>query len=263
VIRLFFHFDGEILKVRLAGDEEVMIDPIVWKNRIQFELTKTNLFMMSWTSLLPDLEARNAEALLDLCSARYPVSFDYEELSRLAPTFVVGLESQEWVFFGGTFNPWHAGHQACLSLLPMEKLCFVLPDRSPHKDLENLDSVPTIIELSGKIKFGRNQFLVPTFLLDTKKNPTVNWIERLAEKYPKKKLSLLIGFDSLKNLPTWTRVQNLLPKINSLYVASRLEKDIEQNVVSAKLRLETPHLQIHFLGHHEHESLSSTDLRRK
>ncbi len=263
MIRLFFHFDGEILKVRLAGDEEVMASPMVWKNRIQFELTQTNLFMMSWTSLLPDLEARNAEALLDLCSARYPVSTDYAELSRLAPNFVVGLEADEWVFFGGTFNPWHAGHQACLSLLPKEKLCFVLPDRSPHKDLGDLDSVPTIIELSGKIKFGKNQFLVPTFLLDKKINPTVFWVERLSEQYPDKKLSLLIGFDSLKNLPTWTRPQDLLPKISVLYVASRLEKEIEQNVVSAKLRLDYPNLQIQFLGRHDHEALSSTDLRRK
>lgn len=260
MLRLFFNFDGHLLKVRKASATEVLRTPVCWKNRIEFEFIESTVLMMAWTSLLPDLEPQEAEALLNLSSARYPISFDYDELSRLCPKLVAGGNDQEWVFFGGSFNPWHEGHQACLSLLPQDKICFIAPDRSPHKDVD-LDAVPLMINLSFKIKFGKKHFLVPTFMLDKKRNPTVDWVERLKLKWPERKISLLIGYDSLKNLKSWTRFEDLLPKLSTLYVASRLEQNSEHEPLVNELKKYNSNLMVTFLGHHDHEEASSTKLR--
>jgi nicotinic acid mononucleotide adenylyltransferase len=263
MLRLYFHFDGKLLKVRQLQPLESFTHSVRWKNRIEFSLLDTTLYMMAWTSLLPDLEARDAEALLDLASARYPLSHDYQELASLCPQLVVGSDTSEWVFYGGSFNPWHEGHQACLSLLSQELTCFVLPDRNPHKEIHLSEAVPTIIELSYKARFGPHQFLVPTFLTLENANPTVDWIERLFSQHPQKKLSLLIGFDSFRNLTTWTRANTLILLLTRIYVAPRMEKDSERELIASELTKINSNLEIIFLDRHPFEKISSTDLRRQ
>lgn len=260
--QFFFKFDKDIFKARLPQPGETFSHPLVWDD-VEFEMTQNALFMMAWTSLIPDLMPVEAKALVRLASARYPTSPDYQSLRDLCPDLVVGYDAEEWVFFGGTFHPWHAGHQSCLKLLPEEKTCFVLPDRNPLKEFRDLDPVTTIIELSSRIKFGQHQFLVPTFLLDNKKNPTVEWIERLRQDFPRKKLSLLMGFDSLMNFRQWTRYQDLLKQLDTLYVASRMEQEHTREEYAKPLLEIAPKLNIVFLGRHEHEHLSSTELRKK
>lgn len=257
--KFFFLFNGEIFKARTPQPNESFTHSFKWKDKVEFEFTDKTLFMMAWTSLLPDLAPRDARNLVELASARYPVSPDYDELRKLCPELVVGHDRDEWVFFGGSFFPWHSGHQACLTLLPDDKTCFVLPDRNPWKEVRDVDPVLTTIELAGKVKFKASQFLVPTFLLDQRKNPTVEWMLDLRRRFPEKKLSLLMGFDSFLNLPTWTRADELLPLLHTVYVASRLENAEEQ----AKAAAAVPGLKVIFLGHHQHEGLSSTNLRKK
>lgn len=261
--KFFFLFNGEIFKARLPQPGENFTRPFIWKDSVEFEFTDKTLFMMAWTSLLPDLSPTDARNLVEFASSRYPVSPDYEKLNELCPDLVVGKDKEEWVFFGGSFFPWHSGHQACLQLLPEDKTCFVLPDRNPWKEMRAIDPVLTTIELAGKIKFKSNQFLVPTFLLDHKKNPTVDWIDRLKKKYPEKKLSLLMGFDSFLNLETWIRAEELLPMIHTVYVASRLENESQQKSAAEEIQKKYPSLQVVFLGHHQHENISSTNLRKK
>lgn len=252
-----------MFKARTPQPGEKLTHAFRWKDTVEFEFTEKTIFMMAWTSLLPDLLPTDARNLVDLASARYPVSPDYERLRSICPELVVGHDKDEWVFFGGTFSPWHSGHQACLNLLPDDKTCFVLPDRNPWKDVQEVDPVLSTIELAGKIKFKAHQFLVPTFLLDQKKNPTVEWIGTLKKAYPQKKLSLLVGFDSLVNLPTWTRAIELLPMLDTIYVASRLEKDEAQKSAEEVVKKMNAEIKVVFLGHHAHEAQSSTKLRRK
>lgn len=245
----------------MPGEE--LTHPLRWDNEIEFEMTESSMYMMAWTSLLPDLSPEEANALIRLSAARYPVSPDYLALKELCPQLVVGYDANEWVFFGGSFHPWHKGHQSCLNLLPEEKICFVLPDHNPLKEMRQLHIVSTIIELSSRIKFKRHQFLVPTFLLIEKKNPTIEWIERLKNEFPQKKLSLLLGFDSLRNMESWTRYQDLLKHLDRVYVASRLEEDTDRDSVITDLLSHAPQLEIIHLGRHEFEGLSSTEIRKK
>jgi nicotinate-nucleotide adenylyltransferase len=258
--RLYLYVENEVLKARKVEPYETLKNPVVWKD-LEFEFTTNRLMMINWPILLPELSPTVARSFLDLVGARYPFSPYHDKLKDICPELLFTKESEEWVFFGGSFNPWHKGHQACLNLLPEDKLCFIIPDRNPLKELKVIEPVSTIIELVKNIKFGKNHFIAPSFLIDFQKNPTVSWIEKLRQDFPDKKLSLLMGFDSLKGILNWVRAEDLVKNINTLYVASRLEDDEERLLVSAPLQKISPQFHIEFLGRHEFEQLSSTKLR--
>lgn len=260
--RLFIYLENEVLKARKVEPYENMGKPLVWKD-LEFEFTTSPLMMINWPILLPELPATTARSFLDLVGARYPFSPYHEELKTICPELLFTKTTDEWVFFGGSFNPWHKGHQACLDLLPVNKICFILPDRNPLKELKVIEPVSTLIELITKIKFGKNHYIAPTFVLDFQKNPTVTWMEKLHKDFPHKKLSLLMGFDSFKNLTSWERPEKLLNILSSVYVVSRLEEDDEREVASRPVLNINKNLHLAFLGRHEFEEMSSTEIRKK
>ena len=218
---------------------------------------------MIWSSLIPDLEPEYALTFVDLVSARYPLSPDYQILRNLCPDLTFKPELDELVFFGGTFNPWHKGHQACLNLIPADKTLLILPDRNPQKKLRELEPVSTLLELSARARLKDNQYLVPTFLLAHKTNPTVEWVEKLKNEFPTLKISLLMGFDSFSAMKSWIRPEDLLPKLHALYVVSRLEDDEDRRLALDEVHALGSNLNVVFLGKHEFENLSSTEIRKK
>ncbi len=260
-MKLFFYFKGQLLKVRRALPNEELANPCRFGN-IEFEITPSQDYVMIWTTFLADLTPEEARDLVELVGARYPFSPRYEELKQSCPD-VVFKDGDEWIFFGGSFNPWHAGHQACLNLAPQDVTTFVIPDHNPLKDLRDMEPISTLLHLSSKVRFKKNQFLVPTFLITQTKNPTVDWMEKLRKDFPEKKLALLIGFDSFQNILNWTRAQDLLHSLSTLYVVSRMETDFVRKTIAASVKNMAPGIHIEFLGHHDHESLSSTAIRNK
>jgi nicotinate-nucleotide adenylyltransferase len=261
--RLVFCTKDLRLRVRPAFPDEQFEKSCYWKDKLEFIISEEIDFTMIWTSLLPDLEPVYAQALVDLVGARYPVSPDYEKLLQTCPDLIFTHEASEWVFYGGSFNPWHNGHQACLDLLPEEKLCLVLPDRNPLKALHEINLVSTVLQISTNAKFKKYQFLVPSFILQPERNPTVEWIEKLSKTHPVLKLSLLMGFDSFAGLKSWRRPQDLLRHLHTIYVASRLENSIKRQEALNEAKLLCPDIQVVFLGKHPYEDLSSTEIRKK
>lgn len=262
MLRLVFYTKEKKLKVREAFPAETFLKTCQWEE-IEFTVGESGDFTMLWTSLLPDLPPGHAESLLRLVSARFPLSKDQGKLLNECPELIFENQDDEWVFFGGSFNPWHSGHQACLDLIPKEKTCFILPDRNPQKEILKENPVPKILEISSKAKLKDKQFIVPTFLLEERKNPTVEWIEKLSLEHPDKKLSLLMGFDGLSQIQGWIRASDLLKKLNSIYYVARLESEEDRNRVIENLRHFNPKLELVFLGRHEHEHMSSTNIRNK
>lgn len=263
MLRLFAHLKDHYLKLRVAFPQESFTASFVWKDEIEIEYTNDSKYTMAWTSLLPDLEPHKARALVELIGARYPVSAQYKELKRVCPELLFHNGTDEWVFFGGSFNPWHAGHQACLNLLPQEKTCLVLPDINPLKETRDYELVSSVIELSSKGRFSTHQFLVPSFLIEKTKNPTITWIERMHNDFPGQKLSLLLGFDSFDKIVEWTRSSDLLPLLHCIYVVSRMETEIGREEAIKRVQAITPNLKIELLGRHGFEDLSSTEIRRR
>ncbi len=170
--------------------------------------------------------------------------------------------NQEVVFYGGSFNPWHNGHQACVDLLPRQKQLVILPDLNPQKKITSFNPSDKWLELIKKINLqdeASARDIYPGFLLKKKSNPTIEWVMYLKTKYPMMKVSLLIGFDQLKNFHTWRQVEKLSSLIYQVYVASRLENEDDFNQV--KESLSKLSLKIVPLGHHEFENISSSELR--
>jgi nicotinic acid mononucleotide adenylyltransferase len=261
LLKLVFYTNDSRLKVRLSLPEDDFSTSIKWKNTLEFIVSDCGDYMMAWTSLLPDLGPIYANAVLELMSARYPISPEYKILLEHCPKLTFQNPNDEWVFFGGSFNPWHKGHQACLELLPEDRTCLVIPDRNPEKKLRDLSVVSTILEISTLARFKKHQYLVPTFLLQNKINPTVGWVEKLKEEFPTCKISLLMGFDSFSKIKNWIRCDDLLSKIHTLYVVSRLEDDEERRIALDEVHAQGFNVNVVFLGKHDFEMISSTELR--
>ncbi len=263
MLELVFYTQDRLLKVRRALPEDSFKNACKWQNKLKFITTNDSSFTMVWTSLLPDLEPIYARALVELAGARYPISPNYEKLKEACPEITYKSLEEEWVFYGGSFNPWHQGHQACINLLPPDKLCLVVPDRNPHKELIEINPVNAVLEISTRARFNKNQLLVPTFLLEDKKNPTINWIRDLKEKFPTLRLSLLMGFDSFSQLKTWTNSSELMSYLDTIYVVSRLEEDEDRYLALDEAHALKQNLNIVFLGKHNFENVSSTKIRKE
>ena len=261
-MKVCFYIKNNELRVRYPMGDEDQKSFMSWGNHLKFILIDDSKFTMSWNSFLPDLQAPESSEFLEFVCSRYPTSPRHEDLKALSPEIVFQTEEDEWVFFGGSFNPWHAGHQACLDIIDAEKFCLVLPDKNPFKDQVLSDSpIARTLELSSQIKFKNRQFLVPSFLFKPETNPTINWIEHIKRLYPEKKLSLLLGHDSFTHILEWTRGEDLVRNLFRIYVVSRLEEDNSHEKEIQNLKQKVPGIDVQFLGRHKFENMSSTKIR--
>jgi nicotinate (nicotinamide) nucleotide adenylyltransferase len=262
VLKLFIFTQNGDFKVRRVPPKEKWENYLTWQN-IQFKIHPDDKLMITWSNFLPDLLPEEARDLVEFIGARFPISENFQSLYRVCPEVCFLPDDKEWVFYGGSFNPWHAGHQACLDLLPKEKLCLIIPDRNPFKELELSDPIASLIELSTKIRPQTKQYLTPSFLIIHQKNPTIDWIENTKKNLKGVKLSLLIGFDSFAQIMKWTRSQELLSQLDTLYVVSRLEEESTRLEAEVPVKNTAPDLKIIFLGRHQHENVSSTIIRNQ
>jgi len=181
--------------------------------------------------------------------------FSFEDLSS----------SKEIVFFGGSFNPWHDGHTTCIKLLPKNLPVVIIPDHNPFKEMvkEELKLTKPTQIIKRLTSLNRNIFMYDGFLKLNQKNPTHKWIKDVKQNMPMTQLSLLLGYDNFKSMPSWININELLRDLKCIYVASRLEDDEDHSHTMQELKDINPNLNIVMLGHHEHEHISSTELRKK
>jgi nicotinate-nucleotide adenylyltransferase len=171
-------------------------------------------------------------------------------------------QEKELIFFGGSFNPWHEGHEACIKLMDPQKKIVVLPDHNPYKEfidnkLTNIDQIKSFLDNYP------NTYIFEGFFDAQKKNPTIHWLYEVKQAFKEKKLSLLMGFDTFMGIDKWIKAHELLNILDTIYVASRLDNPEQKEAQTKVLRSINPDLSIQFLGNHPHEELSSTALRNK
>jgi nicotinate-nucleotide adenylyltransferase len=167
--------------------------------------------------------------------------------------------------FGGTFDPPHIGHlilaaEACQQL-NLDRLLWVLTPLSPlkrAKGITQLDQRLALVQLAiaEDADFELSRIEIdspgPYYTLDT--------ILKLADEKPSADLILVIGGDSLRDLPRWHRPADLLAACHEIGVMRRpgdavdlstLERQVPG--IQAKVRfVDAPLLDI-----------SSSDIRRR
>ncbi len=179
-------------------------------------------------------------------------------------TFHTSLcEASEIIFYGGSFNPWHEGHSSCLRLVPSDVPVVVIPDHNPFKNLiDHNDKVSSLEDLKEKVSSFKNKsFVFDQFAKANTKNPTHTWFLGLADAFPNKKLSLLMGFDTFITIDRWINADELLQKISTLYVVDRLnDESLKRDQINRLGHYKN--LKVVFLGEHPYEDLSSTSIRK-
>lgn len=118
--------------------------------------------------------------------------------------------------FGGTFDPVHHGHVAIATAILANQLAnqvLILPSFTPpHKlgrEIAGFRDRYNMLKLAfdGIENCEVSDF---EFRLKLQKSYTIEVLELLEREYPDSELSLVIGGDSLKLLPTWHRAKELV-----------------------------------------------------
>ncbi len=155
--------------------------------------------------------------------------------------------------FGGTFDPPHLGHlilaAEALDQLQLTRLLWVLN----HKPERPSTPLPQRLEMLKRALGSDPGFELSTIESD-RPGPyyTLDTLDLLQAKYPSARLVLLIGGDSLRDLPTWSRPNEIITAVNAFGVMRRPGDKIdlptlEQTLpgLSAKVRfVEAPQLEI-------------------
>jgi len=164
--------------------------------------------------------------------------------------------SQQAIFYGGTFDPPHRGHEACIRLARQrfpEAPFFIVPAYIPPAGAGQIKQ--PVASFEHRLAMCRLAFqgLVPATHLhisDIEANlpsPSYTWqtIGSLTRSSGLKAWSLLIGGDQLDNFAQWQRVQELLKFVNLLVVdrdqvENSLARNIEQRLQKLACDLQIP-----------------------
>jgi nicotinate-nucleotide adenylyltransferase len=117
---------------------------------------------------------------------------------------------------GGTFDPPHVGHllmaQTALETLALDGVIFVPSGDPPHKDVRDIRPAEDRIGMVRAATAWNPSFQVDDLERHRQgKTYTIDTVMALRDKHPGAELFFLIGADSLNELHTWMRVEELLP----------------------------------------------------
>ena len=129
----------------------------------------------------------------------------------------------------GSFNPIHHGHLIIANYIldhtDLDQIWFVISPQNPLKpsasllnEYHRLFLVQLAIEGEKNLKASDIEFKLP------KPSYTVDTLAYLQEKYPTHQFAIIMGSDSLQNLPKWKNYQWLLQHY-PIYVYQRPEHE--------------------------------------
>lgn len=167
--------------------------------------------------------------------------------------------------YGGTFDPPHIGHsilaaEACQQLT-LDRLLWMLTPVSPLKNAEDISPLEQRLSMVRRALADDTSFELSRIEIEAP-GPyyTLHTIRKLADEHPYGQIVLLIGGDSLRDLPRWHRPVDLVAACHEIGVFRRPGDAVdlsalEQQVpgTQAKVRfVDAPLLEI-----------SSSDIRRR
>jgi nicotinate-nucleotide adenylyltransferase len=117
--------------------------------------------------------------------------------------------------FGGTFDPVHYGHlllaETCREQCRLDQVWFLPAAVPPHKQQLQLTPAAQRLEMLRLAVAGHDGFLVSALEIDRGGvSYTVDTLQAISEREPQAELFLLMGGDSLRDLPTWHKTAEIL-----------------------------------------------------
>lgn len=172
---------------------------------------------------------------------------------------------EKYGIFGGTFNPIHFGHlMICEYLkeeLGLDKVIFIPTGNPPHKSLD-----VSAIDRYNMVKLAISSN--PDFEISdietnrVKLSYTVDTIIELKKIYENQKLFFLIGLDTLFQLKTWRKIEELSREIE--FVVALRPKYIDIDEINRELKfLRENYGTIVEIIHTPLYEISSTELRTR
>ena len=166
---------------------------------------------------------------------------------------------------GGTFDPIHLGHvhlaEAVYDALNLEALVFIPAFIAPHKVGHDFAPAKARLAMTRLAVAGKeNYFVSDREVVKTGVSYTINTLQELHKENPDYDLYFIIGADSLTQLHTWHRIQEML-QLTTFVAAGRpgyrdpldiALKNLGEAAKEKIILLETPEYEI-----------SSTEIRTR
>jgi nicotinate-nucleotide adenylyltransferase len=136
----------------------------------------------------------------------------------------VSGEKQHIGLFGGTFDPVHAGHLALarhvLDHCRLDSLIFIPAPQPPHKGQPVASFSHRAAMLAATLADCPDRQLRLSLIEQELPTPsyTINTVEALIKRYGRNRYFLIIGADSLLDLPHWHRTAELLALVSLIVV---------------------------------------------
>lgn len=117
--------------------------------------------------------------------------------------------------YGGTFDPIHRTHldiaRAARDTAGLDKVVFVVAARPPHKQREVYASAEDRLALVQAAIAGEKGMEVSRIEMDRiGPSYTVDTLREIHQQYPEAALFLIVGYDSLVDLPSWHKPEEIL-----------------------------------------------------
>ncbi len=167
--------------------------------------------------------------------------------------------------FGGTFDPPHIGHLILASeaaqQLQLSRLLWVLAPDPPHKQDQ---PITPLSHRLGMLKrtIADNSIFEISYLEIDRPGPhyTIDTVRLLAKQEPDVDIILLLGGDSLRDLPTWRLNTELVAAVSKIGVMRRPGDSFDMPALESQIPGLTE--RVSFIDALL-QDLSSTELRRR
>jgi nicotinate-nucleotide adenylyltransferase len=142
--------------------------------------------------------------------------------------------------FGGTFDPPHIGHLILASeavyQFNLSKLLWMLTPDPPHKQDQPVTPVEHRIAMTQYCVSSHPVFELSRIELD-RPGPhyTVDTVDLIIQQQPRAEIVLLLGGDSLRDLPTWKNHIELVSKVHQIGVMHRPGDSFDSSTLFAQV----------------------------
>lgn len=142
--------------------------------------------------------------------------------------------------FGGTFDPPHIGHlilaSEAVGQLGLSRLLWMLAPDPPHKLEQPITPLPHRLEMLKRAIAGNESFEI-SYLEIERPGPhyTIDTVRQLSKLEPNADIALLLGGDSLRDLPTWRQYSDLVAEVCQIGVMRRPGEPFDMPALEGKI----------------------------